>query len=423
MKRIITLALAVCMVFGAALNASAAEIKASGNMYVGYDYLNKDNDGKKSDFIQRFRTQIDIVASEALSGTVYFEISNTWGKTNEANVGGGQGGALGADGVNIKTRRAYLDFIVPNTPVKVRAGIQGFALPGAVAGSVLLDDDLGAIVASTSYDIVDFTAFYGRPYDQADENGYDKSNTSVDIFGAVAAINLDKLTVSPYAMFASTGKESIRGLDDDGNKIPYNNDTQWYGIALEATPIANLVLSFDGVYGKASDKDAGFLVAGKAAYATQYCVPALMAWYGSGNDSDGEGLMPTLDDGTDFAATTLVGAGAQGPDSDGIFGNALGKWGVGLQVAELTFIEKVSHVARVTYIRGTNDDSNTNLDIENWGEDDSAVEFDFTTTYSMYDNLDLIADFAYVVTDFDSNNAAHSTDDVFKAAILAAYSF
>ncbi|KAF1076228.1 outer membrane homotrimeric porin [Halodesulfovibrio sp. MK-HDV] len=418
MKRIITLALAMCMVFGAALNASAAEIKATGNMWVGYDYLNKDNDGKTNDFVQRFRTQIDIVASESLSGTVFFEINNKWGQTKAGNVGGGSGGAIGADGVNIQTRRAYLDFLIPNSAVKVRAGIQGFALPGAVAGNVVLNDDLGAIVASTSYSNVDFTAFYGRPYDRKDADGNDMSDSSVDIYGLVAGINFDTITVSPYAMFAAAGKNAQR---TDGTA--YNNDTQWYGVALEATPIQNLVLSFDGVYGKAADKDAGFLVAGKAAYTTNYCIPAFMAWYGSGDDSDGEGLMPTLDNGGDFTATTLVGEGAVGPTSDAVFGNALGKWGIALQAEEITFIEKVSHIARLTYIRGTNDDSNTNLDIENWGEDDSALEIDFVTTYSMYDNLDFVADLAYVATDFDSDNAASNVDNVFKAGILAVYSF
>lgn len=417
MKRIITLALALCLVFGAALNASAAEIKASGNLWIGYDYLNTDNKGKTNDFKQRFRTQIDIVASEALSGTVFFEINNTWGNNGD-KVGNGSGGDLGTDGVNIQTRRAYIDFMIPSSTVKVRAGLQGFALPGAVAGNVVLNDDLGAIVASTSYSNVDFTAFYGRPYDRKKADGSDKSDSSVDIYGLVAGINFDTVTVSPYAMFAATGKNSQRS---DGTA--YNNDTQWYGVALEATPIQNLVLSFDGVYGKAADKDAGFLVAGKAAYTTDFCVPAFVAWYGSGNGSDDEGLMPTLDNGGDYAVTTLIGEGGTTTTSDATFGNALGKWGIGLQAEELTFIEKVSHVARITYVRGTNNDNSSDLNIANWSDNDSAIELDFVTTYTMYDNLDLIADLAYAATDFDSDNANSSVDNVFKAGIVAAYSF
>ncbi|SHI77375.1 outer membrane homotrimeric porin [Halodesulfovibrio aestuarii] len=421
MKRFITLALALCMVFGAALNASAAEIKASGNMWVGYDYLNVDNEGKTTDFKQRFRTQIDIVASEALSGTVFFEINNTWGQTNATNTGNGSGGALGADGVNIQTRRAYLDFLIPSTPVKVRAGIQGVALPGAVSGNVVLNDDLGAIVASASYSNVDFTAFYGRPYD-AKDNGYDDSESSVDVYGLIAALNFDTITVTPYFVAANVGEDvnlPATLVADKG----LTGDTQWYGVALEATPIENLVLSFDGVFGKASDDDGGFLVAGKAAYTTQYCVPAFMAWYGSGNDDDNEGRMPILDNGGDFVATTLVGEGAVGPMSDSVLGDARGKWGVALEASEITFIDKVSHVARIAYVRGTNDDDAAGLDIENWSDDDSAVEIDFTTTYNMYDNLDLVADLAFAATDFDNDNANENVDHVFKAAILAVYSF
>lgn len=416
MKRIITLALALCLVFGAALNASAAEIKASGNLWIGYDYLNTDNKGKINDFKQRFRTQIDIVASEALSGTVFFEINNVWGENGD-KVGKNSGSDLGTDGVNIQTRRAYIDFMIPNSAVKVRAGLQGFALPGAVSGNVVLNDDLGAIVVSTSYSNVDFTAIYGRPYDNKKADGTDKSDSSIDIYGLVAAINFDTFTVSPYALFAAAGKNVA--FTADGSR--FNNDAQWYGVALEATPMQNLVLSFDGMYGKAADKDAGFLVAGKAAYTTDFCVPAFVAWYGSGNDSDGEGRMPTLDGG-DFVATTLIGEGGTTTTSDAIFGNALGKWGIALQADEITFIEKVSHVARITYVRGTNDDDNVST-IKNWSDDDSAVEFDFVTTYNMYDNLDLIADLAYVATDFDNDNVNSSVDNVFKAGIVAAYSF
>lgn len=411
MKRIIILALAACMVFGAALNASAADIKATGGFWVGYDYLHKDSAGNKNDFVQRFRTQIDIVSSENLSGTVYFEINNTWGQAN-GKLGKGSGGGLGADGVNVQTRRAYIDFLIPGTVVKVRSGIQGLALPGAVSGNIALSDDVAAITASGALnENVTLTGFFARPYDT------DESHTTVDLFGGIVSADLGNVSVSPYFMFANAGSDAKKGSSNQGD-LTFDKNAQWYGLALEATPVSNLVLSFDGIYGKAAGTDAGFLVAGKAAYTTEFFVPAVMGWYASGNDSDGEGLMPTVD-GQDFIPTTLVGEGAYGPTSDAIFGDALGKWGIGLQASEITFIERVSHTIRVTYIRGTNDDSK---DIKNWGEDDSAIETDFVTVYNMYDNLDLIADLAYVATDFDSGSAK-DVDNVFKAGIIAQYSF
>lgn len=407
MKRIIVLALAACMVLGAALGASAAEFKASGYLYAGYDYYNIDEAGKMNDFSQRFRTQIDIVTSEALSGTVYFEINNTWGDA-------ASGGDLGTDGTNVQTRRAYMTFLVPSTSVQVRAGLQGFALPGAVSGSPILNDDVAAIVASTSFDNVGVTAFYARPEDNG--TGFaGSSDAAVDFFGAIVAADFDVVNVAPYFMLSSGSNEEIA------------RDAQWYGVAVDAAPIENLTLAFDAMFGKASGEDAGFFLAGKAAYATDFAVPAFLAWYGSGNGSDGEGIMPSFD-GKDFAPTTFVGFGAVGTSADALFGNALGKWGVSLQASEITFLEKVSHTVRLSYIRGTNDDvaaadltAAGNGDIADWSDDDSAIEFDFATVYAAYDNLDVILDLAYAVTDLD--DAAPDTDDVFKAALGVQYNF
>lgn len=408
MKRIIVLAVAACLILGAALNASATEFKASGSLWVGYDYLNIDNDSShdSNKFTQRFRTQIEMITSENLSGVVFFEIDQDWGRTNEENAGPSTGGALAADGVNIETKRAYLDFKIPSTAVQVRAGIQGVALPSTVAGNPVLDEDVAAIVASTSYNGINFTGFFARPYDS------ERSETTVDVFGAIASTKFDAATISPYIAFANTGDKATAG------DVEFNHEAQWYGMAVELAPISNFVISFDGVYGKEADRDAGFLVAGKVAYVAQYATPSLMAWYASGNDDDGEGIMPSINSDC-MVATPLVGGGAQGPMSDTLFGTALGKWGVALQAKDLTFIEKIDHTLQVTYIQGTNEHS---ADIENWGDDDRAVELDAITVYSMYDNLDFILDLAYVFTDFDSG-MAKDTDNVFKAAVLAQYNF
>lgn len=418
MKRIIVLALAACMVLGAAFGASAAEFKASGYLYAGYDYLNVDEAGKVNDFSQRFRSQIDIIASESLSGTVFFEIDQDWGYKG-GNMGGGSGGAIGADGVNVETKRAYMTFLVPNTAVKVRAGIQGLALPGAVAGSPVIDDDVAAIVASTSFDNIDVTGFFARPTSTGDKDKYHNAGTIGDLFGAIVSADLGVATVTPYFMFTNNGQNS----DLAYGAVATGKEAQWYGIAVESAPIENLTLAFDGIYGKVDSRDAGFFLAAKAAYATDFAVPAILAWYGSGIDNaEGDDIFPVLNGGLNFVPTTLVGFGAAATSEDALFGSAVGKWGVSLQASEISFIEKVSHTVRATYIQGTNDDDlGVAADLENWTTDDKAYEFDFVTTYAMYENLDLIVDLAYVVTDLD--DAAPSTDDVFKAAIGAKYNF
>ena len=94
MKKFMTLLLAAGLVFSAASSASAIDFKAQGQWLVGFaggqgNFVDKTRttaDGKKKadssdrfSAAQRIRLQLDAVASEALSGTVYFEIGDqTW---------------------------------------------------------------------------------------------------------------------------------------------------------------------------------------------------------------------------------------------------------------------------------------------------------------------------------------------------------
>lgn len=57
-----------------------------------------------------------------------------------------------------------------------------------------------------------------------------------------------------------------------------------------------------------------------------------------------------------------------------------------------------------------------------WGEDDHITEFDVASIYSVYENLDLLVDFAYAITDFDAGTA-QNLDNVFKAAAIIQYNF
>ena len=141
MKKILTLMLAAGMLLGAASGAKAIDFKASGEWLVGFGLgdgsLIKDVDNKKYrhhdtfNAGQRVRLQLDAVASESLSGTVFFEIGDQmWGKNAEES-----GGALGADGKVVKVKNAYIDWMVPNTDLKLRMGLQAVAMPNVAGGS------------------------------------------------------------------------------------------------------------------------------------------------------------------------------------------------------------------------------------------------------------------------------------------------
>ena len=122
MRKLATLLIAAGLVFGAGTTAAnAIDFKAKGEWVMSFDYGQNGNftggngqtgyNGKEDEFNakQRVRLQLDAVASESLSGTVFFEIGNTtWGNADS-------GGALGADQQIVEVRRAYIDWMVPNT--------------------------------------------------------------------------------------------------------------------------------------------------------------------------------------------------------------------------------------------------------------------------------------------------------------------
>ena len=107
MKKAAVLLLAAGLVFGAAhKGAQAADIKVSGEWDFNTEWNNIGFAKEKTDDLfharQRLRTQVDIIASESLKGTVFFEVGDTnWGNSSE-------GGALGTDGKVVEVRYSYL---------------------------------------------------------------------------------------------------------------------------------------------------------------------------------------------------------------------------------------------------------------------------------------------------------------------------
>ncbi|GFM36748.1 outer membrane homotrimeric porin [Desulfovibrio psychrotolerans] len=315
MNRIITLMLALCLVFGAVANSSAADIKAKGSFAMEYGWMDNTNFEKGSstggdgtsedDFVaqQRFRTQIDIVASENLSGVVFFEIDNVWGR-NDAGDTKVKGGALGADGINIETKRAFIDWTVPNTDLAFRMGIQGVALPGAVAGSPILNDDVAAILATYKFnDMFTLNAFWARPYDarQSDTlSGVGRNhNDEIDLFGLIAGVKLDGMKINPWAMYGAVGggAQAVGGLQSlfaanvpsgvisgnatnnwgpathtalpafiynsyNGTENIDNHRAWWLGLGYELNMFDPIVFKFDAVYGKVDGGDLNYRLTG-----------------------------------------------------------------------------------------------------------------------------------------------------------------
>ena len=186
MKRISTLLLAGAMFFGAVSGAQAVDIMVKGLFEYGFGWaenVNTSTAGRRKGFDgrnandrflaqQRLRNQFDFVASDALRGVVMFEIGDHyWGQEQTANGVTNNAARLDADGVNIETKRAYIDWMVPNTDLSIRMGIQGLALPSATRfNNPVFDADVAAITASYKFnDMFALTGFWARPFDAYNE--------------------------------------------------------------------------------------------------------------------------------------------------------------------------------------------------------------------------------------------------------------
>ena len=232
MKKLLSLVALAGLTLGAASVAMAAtDVKVKGTFDFGFGLYQgtsfTKHDGQENfDASQRFRSQIDFVASESLKGVARFEIGNlAWGAKGGAtygwgsNAGRGVGGAMGADGVNVEVKNLYLDWVAPQTDLQIRMGVQGYALPQAVyragggSGGAVLDDDLAGILLSYDFtEEVGATLGWFRPwnpfvYGEAIQTQPITQHDAVDAFTLTLPIDFkEQFAFTPWFMYASVGQ-------------------------------------------------------------------------------------------------------------------------------------------------------------------------------------------------------------------------
>lgn len=410
MKKLATLLLAAGLVFGAATGASAIDFKAKGQWLMSFDYgqgmINKNRDRKnvtgyngKSDSFdaqQRVRLQLDAVASESLSGTVYFEIGNQrWGQAKN-------GGALGADGTVVEVKRAYLDWIVPQTDLKIRMGLQGVALPAFSNGaSQVFDNDVAGITASYKFnDNVTATALWARPYNdnfsqggsnwETGKSSNDPNNflDNMDMFALLVPMTFDGVKVTPWVSYAAIGKnlspaENVTSASPNSYVSMFSNGMApayaavknsakpdaygsafWAGLTGEVTMADPFRFAWDANYGSYTNgvdalKREGFYLSILGEYKMDWATPGLYAWYSSGDDSNvknGSERMPTLSaDSASDGFSTFATIGDPYIARDGVLSNTwIGTWGIGARLKDISYMEDLKHTFRINYIAGTN---------------------------------------------------------------------
>ena len=496
MKKLMTLALAAAMMLGAATGANAIDFKAKGQWIMSFDYgmhgdfakskANRNSGYKNSttgnedefEARQRVRLQLDAVASEALSGTVFFEIGDqVWGNAES-------GGALGADGTVVELKNAYIDWMVPNTDLKFRMGIQGIQLPNVAGGSAVFDDDVAGVVASYQFnENVGLTTFWARPYNDNYNTRADRTNyqDNMDLFALMVPLTFDGVKVTPWAMYGMAGANSktVKSMGpytrpispDDGVANTTTGKAYgsmfWAGLPISLTLWDPLNVELDINYGYVESmgrytadryngtgfrmgdtKREGWLVKALVEYKMDWGTPGIFGWYASGDDGNvknGSERMPTVSGCGNFMS--FMGDGNYGWSSAGsLYDRNLtytGTWGIGLRIHDLSFVEDLKHSFRVAYWGGTNSPSMAKYVEHSWGWDngldkdghylttnDGLLEFNLVNSYQIYENLEANLELGYIVNMMDDDtwkrsyrSDSYKKQDAWKAQLIFAYSF
>lgn len=114
---------------------------------------------------QRLRMMLTNTFNDNVSLVYHAEVDTPWGESGKAAAG--QGGQVGADGVNVETKNVYLDLKSGDT--SARLGIQGLA--DAYEGIVFNDDMAGVAVTHKMGDTTLMAA-----YSKWDEDANDRSS-------------------------------------------------------------------------------------------------------------------------------------------------------------------------------------------------------------------------------------------------------
>ena len=473
MKKLMTLALAAAMMLGATTGANAIDFKAKGQWIMSFDYgqhanFRSNQDGKPGsgyknedefEARQRVRLQLDAVASEALSGTVFFEIGDqVWGQNDT-------GGALGADNNSVvELKRAYIDWMVPQTDLKVRMGIQGLALPAFTTNaSQIIDDDVAAVSLNYQFnENVGLTAFWARPYNDNygykwdGQQGYQNYMDNMDMFAVLLPLTFDGVKVTPWVMYAAMGPgmfgdvdskfgsawtRASRGLQSGfygTDPLDSYGNAFWAGVTGEVTYWDPFRIAWDVNYGSASYADQkmnreGWLASLLLEYKLDWGTPGLYGWYSTGDDNNprnGSERMPVVSANGNNDFSNFAFNGNPYIAREGILGSTMvGTWGVGVRLKDVSFLEDLKHTLRVNfmggtnapkmakYIRGVADKPGTTVsgpaapyydgayDPIYLTTEDYALEIGLTNTYKMYDNFTVMLDAAYIAMWLDDSRS------------------
>jgi len=433
MKKIIALVAAAAFVLSLAGMASAAHqgranLSTSGYLQVGVGFGENTNfqkeDGDEFVADQRLRQYFDYVASENLSATVGYEFNSVWGDS-DAQVGADATGQL-------SLKRAMMEFTWPGTEAEMRGGIQYIALPSVAMGAspVLAGDMAGVTLSTPMGEMADLTVGWTRGY----ENTTDNASPGMDSFFAALPINMDGMSMAPFAMYTVIGQNTNgtalttdatdyrSGFVTPNGQLSLGNDNAnayWLGSNFEMTSMDPIGVKASFIYGSLNtdqevNERAGWYADLSVDYKMEAMTPEFFAFYSSGEDddaSDGSEVMPyVFNDGlTSQGPSMMIGdmtsLGITSTGANLLQSNPVGLWSAGMSLKHIQLMDKLSATLTGAYYQGTSDDGVNNAAIA-LTEEDSAWDLTASSSYQLYDSLTAIVEAGYAKKDMDNN-----TDD------------
>ncbi|SIO09683.1 outer membrane homotrimeric porin [Halodesulfovibrio marinisediminis] len=461
MKNVICIVTLILVCTMALPPAFAVEIKATGTFwnvaqFLDHDSFQADNGTNNFTVRQRFRSQIEVIANEMLSGIAYFEINHTWGQDSNGNkFGRSSGGDLGTDGVGVQTKRLYLHLNIPYTELAIYAGLQGLTYPGAVAGSVIFDDDIAGVVATYGHsEKLSGVLAWLRPFDiDTTDNQPVTSHNHMDMFLLSLYFQPKHISFNPYFSYATLG-ENVKfgspnytydigpslGLDNSFINVERteNADVFWAGLAVTAD-FSNFKLFLDGIYGKLTANKAaersGWFTAAKLTYSFDNITPGITAWWASGDDSnayeDGAGRMPFVNAGWLISSYGFDNTHAN--ETGNRIADATGKVGAGIVLEDITFVDWMTQQLQVIAMWGTNDSSivkngfleDPTSNIAKYLTDkDFLLEVNYEANIELYEQLTIIPSVAYIHVDLDESTwGISNVRDSWRVALITKYTY
>jgi len=452
MKRLLFCLVALIAVVAMVVPSYAAEMKINGMNHIRAiardNYDGDDDSDDSSQYItQRFRMYFTSIASENLKLVYKTEIDYEYGdnntetvtddggNTHTRNVSRNDGGGIAGDRVNLETKNLYLEFMVPDTPVKATLGLQGITLHQGW----FISNDVSAVRFDMNFDPVALTAYWAGL--QGLDGGDSVSSNDwwqVVVSAGYKAENMD----ARFSLGYERGpNEGAGGAFDTAQ----TDDNDFYLLMGEFGMSFDLVsfniiagLNFgeaDGAGGAAASQAnrdySGYMFQAQVDFALDLATLHLQLIYASGDD-EGD-----FDD--DFRGMGGM-AVAWGPeiitngyfyDRDANLGQIGGTqysagdespnnlWSVGFG-ADLKPADNTTIYLDLYYIAMVEDRTVGGND-----EDTIGVEFDARLAQKIYDNLTFNVVGAYMFADdgYGTYQGSNSGDDAFQVGLGIDYSF